>query len=41
MADAELLSSKRVVPAALQAAGFEFQHPRLEGALRSTIDRPA
>jgi uncharacterized protein (TIGR01777 family) len=41
MADAELLSSKRVVPAALQHAGYEFQHPRLEAALRYTLERPA
>jgi uncharacterized protein (TIGR01777 family) len=38
-AEAELLSSKRVVPAALQAAGFQFLHPRLEDALRFTLGR--
>ena len=41
MAQAELLSSKRVLPAALQRAGFEFLHPRLEDALRYTLRRPA
>ena len=40
MAQAELLSSKRVLPAALQRAGFEFLHPRLEDALRVTLGRP-
>src|SRR6266446_3036347 len=34
MADALLLSSARVSPAALRAAGYRFQHPDLEGALR-------
>jgi uncharacterized protein len=37
MADAELLSSKRVVPAALQQAGFVFGQPTLENALRETL----
>ena len=37
MAEAELLSSKRVTPAALQQAGFTFKHPRLEHALRFTL----
>ena len=39
MAEAELLSSKRVLPAALQQAGFSFLHPRLEDALRFTLGR--
>jgi uncharacterized protein (TIGR01777 family) len=39
MAQAELLSSKRVFPAALQHAGYEFRHPRLEEALRDTLGR--
>lgn len=34
MADAMLLSSTRVVPRALEAAGFAFRHPTLEAALR-------
>ena len=37
MADAELLSSKRVLPAALQGAGFAFRHSRLEDALRHSL----
>lgn len=39
MADALLLSSTRVVPAALTAAGFEFRTPTLEPALRSLLAR--
>ena len=34
MADAVLLASQRVVPRRLQEAGFTFQHPQLEAALR-------
>lgn len=34
MADAVLLASQRVVPRRLQEAGFAFQHPQLEAALR-------
>ncbi|WP_110174503.1 TIGR01777 family oxidoreductase [Luteitalea pratensis] len=41
MAQAELLSSKRVLPAALQRADFEFRYPRLEDALRYTLGRRA
>lgn len=37
LADAELLSSKRVVPAALEQAGFSFRHPHLEDALRRAL----
>ena len=33
LADALLLTSQRVLPAALSAAGFEFVHPALDGAL--------
>ena len=40
MADALLLSSTRVVPAALTALGHEFAHPNLEAALRAVLDRP-
>ena len=39
LADAELLSSKRVLPAALERAGFTFLHPHLEDALRFTLGR--
>ncbi len=34
MADQTILSSQRVVPAHLEALGFTFQYPNLEGALR-------
>lgn len=37
LADSLLLVSQRIVPAALDGAGFEFAHPQLEGALRSII----
>ena len=37
MADAALLGSERVLPASLQAAGFEFEYPQLEGALRAAL----
>ena len=35
----ELLSSKRVLPAAAQAHGYSFAHPDLEGALRAALGR--
>ena len=41
MADELLLASARVVPAALDAAGFEYEHPALEQALRSMLRRAA
>jgi uncharacterized protein (TIGR01777 family) len=34
-----LFSSQRVVPAVLEAEGFAFGHPHLEGALRSVLAR--
>ena len=37
MADALLLASTRVDPAALRATTFEFQHPQLDGALRHVL----
>ena len=37
MADALLLASQRVLPARLQASGYSFRHPTLEGALRSVL----
>ena len=37
MGDALLLSSNRVVPAALSARGFAFEHDTLEGALRHLL----
>jgi uncharacterized protein (TIGR01777 family) len=36
-----LLASARVRPARLQAAGFRFPHPTLEGALRAELGLPA
>ena len=41
MADALLLGSARVVPARLQAAGYGFRFPELEGAIRHLLGRPA
>jgi uncharacterized protein (TIGR01777 family) len=41
LADGAILASQRVVPAALKASGFHFEHPTLEAALRSTLGRPA
>jgi NAD dependent epimerase/dehydratase family enzyme len=32
-----LLSSQRVTPSRLQASGYTFRHPTLEGALRSAL----
>jgi hypothetical protein len=40
MGTALLFSSARVLPARLQAAGFEFRHPALEPALRHVLGRP-
>jgi len=37
MADAVLLGGQRVVPAKLEAIGYEFKHPELEGALRHLL----
>jgi uncharacterized protein (TIGR01777 family) len=37
MAQALLLSSARVEPAKLKAAGYQFKHPQLEGALRHVL----
>jgi uncharacterized protein (TIGR01777 family) len=39
LADSLLLTSQRIVPAALERAGFAFEHPGLEGALRSILGR--
>ncbi len=39
MGDALLLSSTRVAPARLEASGYEFRHPELEGALRHILGR--
>jgi NAD dependent epimerase/dehydratase family enzyme len=39
MADELLLSSGRVLPAKLQAAGYKFQFPDLEPALRHVLGK--
>jgi NAD dependent epimerase/dehydratase family enzyme len=39
LADSLLLTSQRIIPAALEEAGFSFAHPELEGALRSILGR--
>jgi uncharacterized protein (TIGR01777 family) len=36
----ELLGGQRVLPERLVEAGFEFEHPQLEGALRHVLGRP-
>ncbi|HYN01302.1 MAG TPA: TIGR01777 family oxidoreductase [Vicinamibacteria bacterium] len=41
MADAALLSSTRVRPERLQASGYRFRFPDLEGALRHVLGKPA
>jgi uncharacterized protein (TIGR01777 family) len=40
MAHATLLAGQRVMPAALASAGFQFEEPTLEGALRRVLNRP-
>jgi uncharacterized protein (TIGR01777 family) len=40
MADALLLASTRVEPAKLNASGYTFHYPELEGALRHVLARP-
>ncbi len=37
MADEVLLASTRVIPARLEAAGYRFRHPEIEGALRHML----
>jgi uncharacterized protein (TIGR01777 family) len=37
MADATILQSERVVPARLSAAGFNFEYPKLDAALRAIL----
>lgn len=39
MADAMILSSQRVLPAATQAAGYQFRYPELDAALRAVLGR--
>jgi uncharacterized protein (TIGR01777 family) len=38
MADELLLRGQRVVPAALESAGFSFRYPRLDSALQAIVD---
>lgn len=40
MADEALLASQRAVPEKLRAAGFVFEYPDLEGALRVALGKP-
>ena len=39
MADELLLASHRVLPARLEASGYAFRYPSLEGALRAALGR--
>jgi uncharacterized protein len=39
-ADALLLAGQRVQPQRLESAGFTFEHPGLEAALRAVLERP-
>jgi uncharacterized protein len=41
MADDALLASQRVYPRLLQSAGFDFQHPGIQDALRSMLQNSA
>ena len=39
VADALLLASQRMEPAKLEATGYDFRYPQLEGALRHLLGR--
>jgi len=39
MADELLLRGVRAAPRVLEEAGYEFQHPQLEGTLRDILQR--
>ena len=41
LADVLLFEGQRVLPHALEASGFTFAHPELEGALRALLHEPA
>lgn len=41
LAQALLFTSAHIEPTVLDAAGFTFAHPELDGALRAVLDRPA
>lgn len=36
-----IMAGQRATPGVLESAGFEFEHPTLEGALRAVLNRPA
>jgi NAD dependent epimerase/dehydratase family enzyme len=36
----EVLGSARVVPAVLESAGFRFQDPTIEAAIRTAVESP-
>ncbi len=40
MAGATILGSERVLPASLTTAGFQFEYPELDGALRAVLTQP-
>ena len=40
MGDKLLLGSQRVLPRALQDAGYQFVHNQLEGCLREILKKP-
>lgn len=40
LADEVVFTGQRVVPAALTTAGYQFEHPSLEPALRAVLGRP-
>ncbi|CAN5150010.1 N/A [soil metagenome] len=39
MVESTILASQRVLPERLLEAGFDFEHPEIEGALRSELER--
>jgi uncharacterized protein len=41
LADALLFTGQRVLPKALLASGYQFQHPTLESALRAVLNKPS
>ncbi|MBV8304739.1 MAG: DUF1731 domain-containing protein, partial [Acidimicrobiia bacterium] len=41
MVDEMFLGGQRAVPARLQADGYVFRHPELEGALRQVLHKRA
>ena len=41
LAESLLFTGQRVLPAALLAAGYRFEHPTLDVALRALLAKPA